>query len=140
MKKYMCAIAGLLFLWGVGCSDEKISQAEVQAEKEAAVWLELVDQGQYEESWQQAATFFKSAVPQEKWIQSMQALRDPLGHNLSRNRKSTRYSTTLYGAPDGEYVVIKLESVFEDKASAQEMITLMLEADGKWRVAGYYLK
>ena len=70
----------------------------------------------------------------------MQALRDPMGRNLSREPESTRYSTTLHGAPDGEYVVIKLDADFENKAAAQEMITLMLEADGQWRVVGYYLK
>ena len=140
MKKYICIITGLILFCGMGCTDEKISQAEVAAESAAAAWLEVVDIGQYQESWHQTADFFKNAVPQEKWMQSMQDLRNPLGRNLSRDPKSTRYSTTLHGAPDGEYVVIKLESTFENKAAAQEMITLMLETDGQWRVAGYYLK
>jgi hypothetical protein len=53
--------------------------------------------------------------------------------------QAARYTKTLHGAPDGEYVVIKLESSFENKKAAKEMITPMLE-DGQWRVAGYYLK
>jgi hypothetical protein len=70
----------------------------------------------------------------------MQELREPMGNNISRKVSSTGYYTKLYGAPEGEYVVIKIEAGFENKASSKEMITLVLEEDGKWRVAGYYLK
>ncbi|MGH7422575.1 MAG: DUF4019 domain-containing protein [Candidatus Methylomirabilales bacterium] len=44
------------------------------------------------------------------------------------------------GAPDGHYVVIQYETSFEKKASAFETITPMREKDGKWRVAGYYIR
>jgi hypothetical protein len=140
MKKYICIITGLILLCGMGCTDEKIAQAELAAQDAAADWLELVDSGQYEESWQQTAPFFKNAVPMDKWLQTMQSLRDPLGRNLSRDLQSASYRTMLKGAPDGEYVVIKIESVYENKASANEIITPMMDADGQWRVAGYYLK
>ena len=44
------------------------------------------------------------------------------------------------GAPDGEYVVIQYEASFENKASAVETITPMLDKDGQWRVSGYFMK
>ncbi|HWN92533.1 MAG TPA: DUF4019 domain-containing protein, partial [Verrucomicrobiae bacterium] len=47
---------------------------------------------------------------------------------------------TLPGAPDGEYVVIQYETAFENKASAVETITPMLDKDGSWRISGYYIK
>ncbi|MBM4320898.1 MAG: DUF4019 domain-containing protein, partial [Deltaproteobacteria bacterium] len=53
--------------------------------------------------------------------------------------KSARYQTSLPGAPDGEYVVIQFESSFENKRSAIETITPMLDS-GKWRVSGYFIK
>jgi hypothetical protein len=138
MRKYIGVIAALVLLCTVGCTDEKIAQSELAAQDAAANWLELVDSGQYEESWHQTATFFKNAVPKEKWLETMQALREPLGRNLSRELQSAQYRTTLKGAPDGEYVVIKIESVYENKAAAKEIITPMVD-DGEWRVAGYYL-
>ena len=51
-----------------------------------------------------------------------------------------RFETSLPGAPDGEYVVIQMETSFENKASAVETITPMRDSDGEWRVAGYYIK
>jgi hypothetical protein len=46
----------------------------------------------------------------------------------------------LSGAPDGEYVVIEYETSFEKKRNGIETITPMKDADGEWRVAGYFLK
>jgi hypothetical protein len=37
-------------------------------------------------------------------------------------------------------VVITFETAFENKASAVETVTPMLEKDGKWRVSGYFIK
>jgi hypothetical protein len=70
----------------------------------------------------------------------MQAFRKPLGKTISRKLKNKIYATSLPGAPDGEYVVIQYETTFENKKSAIETITLMLDKDGKWRVSGYYIK
>lgn len=50
------------------------------------------------------------------------------------------YSTTLPGAPDGEYVVILYDTSFENKKSAVETVTQMIDKDGNWHVAGYYIK
>jgi hypothetical protein len=45
-----------------------------------------------------------------------------------------------FSAPDGEYVVIQFEASFENKKSAIETVTPMLDKDGNWRVSGYYVK
>jgi hypothetical protein len=106
----------------------------------AEEWLSLVDSGNYGQSWREAAVYFKNAVTEEKWAQSLKAVRNPLGKLISREVKSTIYSTSLPGAPDGEYVVIQFEASFENKKSAVETVTPMLEKDGSWRVSGYYIK
>jgi hypothetical protein len=70
----------------------------------------------------------------------MGAYRKPLGQLITRTLKSKTYATSLPGAPDGEYVVIQYATTFENKKSAIETITPMLDEDGKWRVSGYYIK
>jgi len=110
-----------------------------QSAEDAAVassqkWLSLVDTGKYAEIWDEAAGYFKNAVPKQKWLESMEAFRKPLGKLISRKLKSKQYATTLPGAPDGEYVVIQYETSFENKMSATETITPMLDKDGTWRV------
>jgi ribosomal protein S17E len=37
-------------------------------------------------------------------------------------------------------VIIQYDSSFENKKSAVETVTPMLDKDGKWRVSGYYIK
>jgi len=59
---------------------------------------------------------------------------------VSRELKSTRYTTSAPGAPDGQYVIIQYNTTFEKKMSAVETVTPMLDQDGKWRVSGYYIK
>ena len=103
-------------------------------------WLNLIDEKKYQESWEQAAEYFKSAVLKEDWEQMARAVRGPLGNAVSRNLKSKQYTTTLPGAPDGEYVVIQYETSFENKKAAVETVTPMKDADGHWRVSGDYIK
>ena len=123
-----------------GCSSAGNPQAEAAAVAAAKDWLSLVDGEKYAESWDEAAQPFKGAVPKEKWVQTLQAGRKPFGGNMSRELESKHYRTSLPGAPDGEYVVIQFKTSFENKKSAVETITPMLDKDGKWRVSGYFIK
>jgi hypothetical protein len=99
-----------------------------------------VDAEKYSASWQDAAVYFKKAVSEDQWTQSMTAFRRPLGKVLSRTLASKNYAKTLPGAPDGEYVVIQYQTSFERKAASIETVTPMLDTDGEWRVSGYYIK
>src|SRR5512135_3109520 len=103
---------------------------EKEAVAAAGKWLALVDAGKNAESWKEAAEYFKTAVSQEKWEQSLQAVRKPLGKTISRKLKTEAYRTSLPGAPDGEYVVIQFETSFQHKKAAVETVTPMLDKDG----------
>jgi hypothetical protein len=113
---------------------------EDAAQTAAEAWLKLVDAGEYGRSWEQAAKLFKGAVTQEQWQQAAKGARAPLGKLLSRKLKSRQLTETLPGAPDGKYVVIQYEAAFENKASAVETVTPMLDPDAAWRVSGYYIR
>ena len=110
------------------------------AQQSTGKWLALVDSGNYAESWQQAASIFKTAVGNDQWQKMLHASRDPLGKTLSRKLKNATYTKSLPGAPDGDYVVIQYDTSFEHKQSAIETVTPMLDKDGQWRVSGYYIK
>jgi hypothetical protein len=106
----------------------------------ARAWLTLVDAGQYDKSWDQAASLFKESLSKDQWVQSLKTAIMPLGKVISRTSATTTYTTSLPGVPDGKYVVIKYDTSFENKKSAVETVTPMLDKDGKWRVAGYFIK
>ena len=129
----LCGACSCQLLW----ADE---QREGAAAKAAEAWISLVDEGNYPDSWKEASAYFRNAVTEDQWRQSLVAFRTPLGKALSRKRSSATFTTTLPGAPDGEYVVIQYETSFENKRSAVETVTPMREPDGTWRVSGYYIK
>jgi hypothetical protein len=141
MKRFRQLWICLLFVLALGAActagtREKEDAALGAAEK----WLIMVDEGQYSESWQSAAGYFRNAVKEDQWEQMMKAHRIPLGKLVSRSVKTKTYKTSLPGAPDGEYVVIQFKTSFENKKQAVETVTPMMDKDGKWRVSGYYIK
>ncbi len=121
----------------VMAADQDKEQAAV---KVSEVWIALVDEGKYADSWSEAAELFKSLVTKEQWEQSIKVVREPLGKIVTRNVKSAQYMTAMPGVPDGEFVVIQFETSFENKKEAIETITPMMDKDGIWRVAGYFIK
>lgn len=119
---------------------EANTEAEKAAIETAGAWLELIDGGRYSESWDESAEYVKALVNRVDWQKSLQGARQPLGKLVSRKLKSTRYTTSAPGAPDGQYVIIQYETSFENKKSAVETVTPMLDKDGKWKVSGYYVR
>ncbi len=111
-----------------------------QAQDAAEQWLGLIDAGKFAESWQSAASLFQAAVSQSQWQSSLDAVRKPLGSLVSRKLKSAKYTKTVPGAPDGEYVILQFETSFANKKEAVETITPMLDTDKKWKVSGYFIK
>lgn len=138
---YRYFIVGLMAIGILLCSvgfTEDLSPEE-SAIAAAEMWLKLVDDGQYMDSWDQAAEYFRAMIKQQDWEDSVKPLRESLGKVVTRTLKSREFVTTMPGAPDGEYVVIQFETSFEHKESAIETITPMVDSDGVWRVSGYFI-
>lgn len=136
-------IAAIVFFMMISVAATGIAsehEKEQPAISAAMTWLNLVDNGQYAESWNTAALYFKHAVSMDQWEGSLDAVRKPLGKPLSRSVETTNYRTSLPGAPDGRYMVIQFKTSFENKKTAIETVTPMMDKDGKWRVSGYYIK
>jgi hypothetical protein len=140
MRSTLACLSLAAILGFAGCGAAENPQAETAAVAAAEAWLSLIDDQRYAEAWEQAAQLFKGAIQKEQWVRTMEAVRKPLGKTLSRELKSKQYRTTVPGAPDGEYVVIRFDASFANKKSAVETITPMRDPDGQWRVSGYYMK
>jgi len=130
----------LTFMLAMVVARAETDEVPAVAEKSTLSWLSLTDQGQYEQSWTDAASFFQAAVSAADWVRSLTAVRSPLGQLKFREVASATFARTLPGAPDGEYVVFQFSTSFENKASAIETVTAMKGEDQTWRVAGYYIK
>ncbi len=106
----------------------------------AETWLAVIDAGDYDRSWKEAAEYFQKAVTTEAWGEALTKFRKPLGAVKSRKVRDMKVANTLPGAPDGKYRIIEFDTSFAAKAEAIETVTFVLEMDGVWRAAGYFIR
>jgi Protein of unknown function (DUF4019) len=101
-------------------------------------WLELVDKGQYGESWNQASALMKMTVHKDEWVTLMEKTRKPLGAVRSRTVVDQRTAKNPHGLPAGDYMVMFYKTDFSGKSGAYELVTLFFQ-DGKWFVLTYQI-
>jgi hypothetical protein len=129
-------VSPLMRVRAYGAERDAVAQATTASDN----WLHLVDEGKYRASYNDASALLKDRVPQARFVDEVAAARKPLGAVISRKVESAQYATSLPGAPDGQYVVIRYRTSFSNKKSATETVTPMMDKDGHWRVSGYYIK
>jgi hypothetical protein len=129
-------VVSLFFPVGFSLADTD-REAAIAAAKQ---WVTLIDAGQYAQSWDEAAQLFQESIRRPDWVKSLEMVRIPLGAVVTRNIRNTANATSLPGAPEGEYLIIEFDTAFRDKAGAIETVTSARDTDGKWRVAGYYIR
>jgi len=139
MKKQHLAV--LAFWLGLSLSAVLADDAAEKAAGTAALaWLAQIDAANYASSWQEASAYFRGAVTKNDWTDALTGIRKPLGELLSRTLVRTQSASSLPGAPDGNYVVMRFDTNFSNKKVAVETVTLVREKNGMWRAAGYYIK
>ena len=107
----------------------------------AEQWVTLVDAGNADESWRQAAAAFKSVKPTGAWSFSVERLRHVLGPLTSRTFKTSALADELPTGQRGKFVVVRFESVFARQLGTtfETIATVQEEAD-QWRVIWYDVK
>ena len=110
------------------------------ATTQAKTWLKLVDAADANGSWEAASKAFRAAVTRDKWSTQLKAARGPIDPVTSRTLAVEQQLTQLPGAPAGKYVVQQYHSVYSNVNAVVETLTLQQEADGVWRVIGYFIR
>jgi len=105
----------------------------------AMKWLALIDAGHYGKSWDVAARPFQTSVTRAGWILGMNRARRFYGKVLSRKFKDKIYATNPPGFAPGEYEILHFKVRFAVKGQATEVVSLELQSNGKWLVAGYHI-
>src|SRR5690606_7330702 len=110
------------------------TEAETQAVDAAKPWLQLIDNAKYDDSWEQASSVFRQSMAKSEWKKMVPGVRRPFGAPEGRELDSAKYTGTVPGAPDGEYVIVQFKTKFANKAAAVETAVMMKDTDGQWRV------
>ena len=112
-------------------------KAERAALVAAAPWLLVIDEDNYDLSWNGIAGYLKRSVDKEQFLSQLKTVRKIFGRLVGRVAKRTQFRTGMPSAPDGSYVVIQYETEFAEKKAAVETVIMVLDKDGQWRVSGY---
>jgi hypothetical protein len=138
-----CTVAVLLCLLLVftGCASHKEARNEKRAHENAAQsvalrWLNLLDQGDYEDAFEWEAQDFRMARTQTQFVRYMQARRAPFGHAFDRKFIGAANIHKLVGVPEGNYVSVLFKTRFEKKSETAERVILVEQPVG-WRVLEY---
>ena len=124
----------------LGACSESNPEAERSAYEASKPWIALMDQGEYEKCWDEAAPWFRDKVAsRDMWIAKANETRDPLGEMKFRELSTTTYATDPIGAPDGEYTIVVYSSSW-DAGSIFETVSMQRQPDGSWGVVGYHVK
>jgi len=132
-----CALSILLS----SCATHSMSRAEKRADENEARaaalhWLQLLDDGDYEEAFEFEAQDFRMYRTQSQFVRLMQARRAPFGNALSRNFIGAAHVEKFVGAPEGNYESVLFKTAFERKNPTAERVILIKQPVG-WRVIDY---
>jgi hypothetical protein len=112
---------------------------EQAAERQALGFLGYLDHGRYADSYAYTGMLIRAQLDRDSFAKQLEKARAGTGPLVSRELIDASYTTTVPGAPDGQYVVLHYAASFANRQQAEETLTLSL-AKGYWRVNGYYIK
>ena len=128
-----------------------VAQTMLPAQREALnaaeKWLAPVDAQRYDDAWAMAAESFKSKVTRDAFRTGMAKIRKAYGKLVTRSGEKMAFRGDV-PSPEpseekpktGTEIGILFDAKFAGDKKAMEEVTMVLEQDGIWRVAGYYIK
>jgi hypothetical protein len=112
---------------------------ELAAQRQALGFLGYLDEGRFADSYAYTGMLLRARADRESFASQIQSARTGTGALQARELIDASYSTSVEGAPEGQYVILHYHSNFANRQDTVETITLAL-AKGYWRVDGYYIK
>ena len=142
-----CMCLSLSGLYAQTATQEAPAMQQAQTPKQAADlresvaeadrWLKLIDEGKYGESWDSGSNIFRFTIKRDEWIKAQEKLRQPYGKLVSRQLIQQSPAENPKGLPAGDYMVLVYKSSFASHPSANELVTMVLSTDGRWKVLTY---
>ncbi len=135
----MMMVASLVMSMPSSVRAELTDEIQAATVETALLWLEVVDQGRYDESWDQTSDKFKAAMGKEEWTEKLDFYREPLGKVKSRELLDKGLFESIPNHPGLRMMVLQFNSSFEDKEFAVETVSTVSMNGGPWQVAGYFI-
>jgi hypothetical protein len=111
-----------------------------QAQAAARDWLNLTDKLNATASFNAAGARFREPIDVEQWTDALAKARAPLGAVEQRTVAETAFDTVTEGGNQFEIAMVRFRTSFAKKIESSETVTLERDADGSWRVIGYFIR
>ena len=122
-----------------GAQQDPHAADELAGQRQALGFLNYLDQGRYADSYAYTGMLIRTQLDRDAFTTQIQKTREGTGALQSRELIDAGYTTTVSGAPEGQYVVLHYHASFANRQDAVETLWLSL-AKGYWRVVGYNIK
>jgi len=113
------------------------SQSEHPSVAAAEAFLEQLDNGAFAQAWEEASSLFRKRVTKQQWLDDIVHLRSEYGQNGQRKLQFMKVLEELSEAPEQTFLYLLFRSEFSVQGSVAESVTMMIDEDRRWRVAGY---
>ncbi len=112
---------------------------EQAAQRQALGFLGYLDHERYADSYAYTGMLIRAQLDRDAFATQIEKTRAGTGALLARELIDASYTTSVPGAPEGQYVVLHYGANFANRQEAVETVILAF-AKGYWRVSGYYIK
>ena len=136
----VCALAAIACLVaGLAVAQDPRAAAVQQS---ARAWLAQVDRLDAAASYNAAGEKFRAPITIDAWADALEKARAPLGAVAQRTLVETAFDRAAppEGGPEVAIAVLLFRTAFAQRTGGSESVTLALDADGAWRVIGYFIR
>ena len=148
LRRILAAAAALLLMTlAVGGQAQSMSPEQREALNAAERWLVPVDTQRYTDAWAMAAESFKANVARQQFRDGIRNIRKDYGRVVARKSEKIGFvgqppnpDNLSASAKEGMQIAIMFDTTFAGNKRASEEVSMVLEKDGLWRVAGYYIR
>lgn len=107
---------------------------------DAEIWLRMLDEGKFEEAWQQTDQFFQSVISHDDFLKFAKRIRQPLGAAQRRVVWDESFRENAQGRPDGPYFAVKFQTTFPPTGPSRYEHILLAPDGCQWKVTRYMLR
>ena len=126
---------------------QSMAPEQREALNAAERWLVPVDAQRYADAWAMTAESFKTTVGRQEFRDGIGKIRKDYGRVVTRKAEKLGFigeppnpNDADAGPKQGLQVAILFDTKFAGNKQAAEEVSVVLEKDGLWRVAGYYIR
>ena len=110
------------------------TQYITNAKKVGLQWMNEVNSGQYEKSYELLSDVLKNRFTKESWLNQISVLMDEFGQLEGRIVKDTYFQSELENFENGFYVFVEYKSEYTNTKNHTEFLILKQSDQLKWEI------